>query len=77
VTRQEIEAWRRRWQLMNELELEELRSTPPEECLRQLEAMYASVDVLGCRAALEEGEAEVRGRWIRLKDRYGIRGKDR
>ena len=60
---------------MNELELEELRNTPPEVCLDQLESLYASVDVLGCRQALEEGEQEVRNRWIRLKDRYGIRRK--
>jgi len=73
MTKAEIHAWRRRWKIMNELELEDLRNTPPETCLRQLESLYASVDVLGCREALEAGEQKVRERWIRLKDMYGIR----
>jgi len=75
MTRKEVRDWRRRWKLMNELELKELRTTPPEVCLQQLESMYASIDVLGCRAALEQGESAVRARWIRLKDKYGIRRK--
>ena len=55
------------------LEVEELRSTSPEVCLQQLEAMYASVDVFGARESLAAGEEEVRARWNRIKDKYGIR----
>lgn len=73
VSPQDIAAYRRRWEVMRELELEELRNSSPETCLNQLEALYASVDVLGLREALAEGEQAVRERWIRLKNKYGVR----
>ncbi len=69
----EGEEYLERYRLMNELEVEELRATPPETSLQQLESMYASIDFFGWREALKEGEAELRDKWIRIKERYGRR----
>ncbi|MEX2175934.1 MAG: hypothetical protein WD872_16350 [Pirellulaceae bacterium] len=69
----EGQAWLDRWKLMNELEEEELRATPPEVSLMQLESLYASIDHFGWREALQEGEAELRDTWIRAKVRYARR----
>ena len=66
------QAWRDRWQLINELEEEELRNTSPEVSLRQLNALYRSLDVMGWRQLHRPGEEEVRQRWVRLKEKYGV-----
>jgi hypothetical protein len=60
-----------RYRLMNEREAEELRNTPLEVSLQQLEALYASIDFFGCREALTEGDAEVREMWARAKRKHG------
>jgi hypothetical protein len=67
----EGQAFLDRHALMNELEREELRTTSPEVSLEQLESLYASVDYLGWREALQEGEAELRQKWIRMKEKHG------
>jgi len=71
----EMQGWLDHWKFVNELEEEELRNTPPEMSLRQLEALHASIDVFGWREELGKGEEEVRQRWILLKEKYGIRNK--
>ena len=67
ITKAEGRAYLARWKLVNEAEIEELRSTPPEEKLRQLAALMASVEALGWSEPLQAGEAEVRERWRRLR----------
>jgi hypothetical protein len=71
MTREEARAYVARWKLVNQAEIEELRATPTVVKLRQLAALMASVDELGLREALSEGEAEVRERWRRLREAYG------
>lgn len=60
-----------RWKSINEAEIEESRRTPVEVKLRQLDSLMRSVDALGWRKGLEEGEAEVRERWNRLRKVLG------
>ena len=72
----EIRAWKKRWELVNQREIEELRAMSPEAKLRQLEALMRSVDQMGWREQLEEGVEEVRERWNKLRRIYGERRDD-
>jgi hypothetical protein len=67
LTRLEAKAFARRWQRINEAEIEELRAATLEQKLRQLAALMASVDAMGWREALSDGVQEVRDRWRRLR----------
>lgn len=70
MTKAEAKAWRKRWLLVNDMEREELRATPPAVKLAQLAALMASVRSFGWTESLREGESEVRDRWIRLREAY-------
>lgn len=72
MTRADARSFRRRWELVNRAEAEELRSTPPEVKLRQLAAFMASAEAFGWTAALAGEAEEVRRRWQRLKEAYGV-----
>lgn len=71
MTRVEAQAWKARWELVNEAEREELRNTSAELKLRQLAVLMASVKTFGWAEALADEEAEVRERWNRLRKAYG------
>ncbi|MCL4705437.1 hypothetical protein KJ068_09770 [bacterium] len=73
MTKAEAKKFRKRWQMVNAAEREELRKTPPEVKFRQLEALMASVDQLGWADALAAEEESVRARWRRLKSAYQSR----
>ncbi len=72
ISKEEAQDYKRRWELANAAEIEELRSMTPTEKFHQLVALMASVDDAGWREALQEEEAEVRARWIRIKEFYGV-----
>ena len=72
MTKEDADAFRARWKLVNHAEREELRATPVEVKFRQLAALMASVEQLGWTQALAEEEAEVRERWNRLRKAYGV-----
>jgi hypothetical protein len=69
---EEAQVYLERWQSVSAREREELRATPPAEKLRQLASLLASVDAMGWRDALAEGEDVVRERWIKLRKAYGV-----
>ena len=71
MTKTQAQAFRQRWQMVNDAECEELRRTPPELKLRQLDALFALAGQLGWMPALSAEEAEVRERWNRLRKAYG------
>lgn len=73
VTKEEAAAYKTRWELANAAELAELCVMTPSEKFRQLEALMASVDQLGWTEALQKEEAEVRERWRRIREYYGVR----
>lgn len=60
-----------RYRRLARREREELRATPVEVKLRQLCSLFASVDAMGWREALSEGDDEVRRRWQRLRQEVG------
>jgi len=67
MTPEQARAYKRRYELVEAFEREELRRTPVETKFRQLCALAASVDAMGWREALEAGDDEVRRRWQRIR----------
>jgi len=67
MTRAQARAWKRRWRLVNQAEIEELRRTPMEQKLRQLAVLMASTDEMGWTEQLAAEEEQVRKLWIRLR----------
>lgn len=70
ITKEQAREYKRRWRLVNQAEIEELRRTPMEVKFRQLQMLMASVDEMGWRAGLEEGVEEVRERWALLRRKW-------
>lgn len=73
MTRGEIDAWRRRWKLVNELELEELRSTSVDVKFQQVAALMGAVDFFGWREALADDDQVGYDRWQKLRQAYARR----
>jgi hypothetical protein len=72
MTREEAEQFKARWKLVNDFTDEEARRTPPEVKLRQTALLYEATHAFGWAEKLREGEEEVRERWRRLKEFYGV-----
>lgn len=72
MTKEEAAAFKERWRLVNERELEELKATSTEEKFKQLVALMASVDAVGLDDALKEEEQAVRVRWMKLREFYNV-----
>jgi hypothetical protein len=66
MDRSQALAWKERWRLVREKEIEEQRAMTIEERLRQLDAMFVLAHELGWDEALAAEEEEVRERWGRL-----------
>ena len=71
VTREQLLAYKRRYDLVNRMEREELRRTPVALKFRQLSSLMASVATFGWDAELADGEEETWHRWQRLRDAVG------
>jgi len=71
LTQAQARKFRARWKLVNAAEQNELQSTSLDQKLRQLAALMASADAMGWTEALASEEAEVRGRWNRLRAIFG------
>jgi hypothetical protein len=63
----EARAWKKRWEVVNSMEIEELQQTSMEVKMRQLGSMMALARELGWAERMAEGEADVRERWNRLR----------
>ena len=68
MTKEEARQFKTRWQLVNRVTLQEARRLTPEVKLRQLASLYEAGQALGWDARGQEGDAEVRERWRRLKE---------
>jgi putative transcriptional regulator len=67
LTRGEAQAFKRRWEVVDAAEKEELASTPVSQKFGQLAALLASAGQLGWTEALAAEEELVRERWARLR----------
>jgi transcriptional regulator with XRE-family HTH domain len=70
LTREEAQAFRRRWESVNAAEREELASTPVADKFRQLAALVASGVKLGWAEGAAAEEDIIRQRWARLRREY-------
>jgi hypothetical protein len=72
ITPTEAQAYFKRWELVREIELVELRRTSMDVKLRQLSALMASRGLFGVDPERENGVQLVRDRWACL--RQALRG---
>lgn len=71
VTRAELEAYRARWQAVNQLEIEEMRRTPISLRLKQANVLFRLAQSMRLHHAMDDPEIErVRARWVKLKAGY-------
>jgi hypothetical protein len=71
ITAAEARAYFKRWELVKEIELIELRRTSMDVKLRQLSALMASRGLFGVDPERENGLQLVRDRWARLRQALG------
>jgi hypothetical protein len=71
ITPAEAKAYFKRWDLVKEIELAELRRTSMDTKLRQLSALMASRSLFGFDPERENGIQLVRDRWARLWQALG------
>jgi hypothetical protein len=71
ITPTEAKAYFKRWELVKEIELIELRRTPMDVKLRQLSALMASRGLFGADPERENGVQLVRDRWACLRQTLG------
>jgi hypothetical protein len=71
ITPAEAQAYFKRWDLVKEIELAELRRTSMDTKLRQLSALMASRSLFGVDSERENGMQLVRDRWARLWQALG------
>jgi DNA-binding transcriptional regulator PaaX len=72
MTKKEAKAWKRRWEMVNQKEIEELRSTPLDVKACQIDALMRLAQTMKWDKVLQEGEEEVRGRWCRLRKALSV-----
>jgi transcriptional regulator with XRE-family HTH domain len=70
LIRAEAQAFKRRWEMVNAAEREELRSTKMALKFRQVAALLTSAGKLGWTGGLAAEEDLVRERWVRLRRKY-------
>lgn len=67
ITSEEARAYARRWELVREAEIAELRRTPVDTKFRQLAALTDSRRLFGSEPDRESGVQTVRERWALLR----------
>jgi hypothetical protein len=71
ITPAEAQAYVKRWDLVKDIEIAELRRTSMDTKLRQLSALMASRSLFGVDSERENGIRLVRERWARLWQALG------
>src|ERR1041384_1553012 len=67
MTKADGKAWLKRWRLVNQYEIEELRRTTPEQVIEQLESLNEFAESLGWLSDEEREVDAVRQLWARIK----------
>lgn len=67
ITTEQAAAYVERWRLVEEFQREELRRTPLEVKLEQVEVLAEMAETLGWQDALGADDERVRGLWSRLR----------
>jgi hypothetical protein len=69
MTKAEALSFKAGWRLANERIAEEIRSTSMTAKLSQLAVMFAAGEALGWSERMRDGEAAIRERWQRLREK--------
>jgi len=72
ITKAQAKEFRKRWEIVARAQRRELQLTPVSTKFEQLAALMASVQQMGFTKSLYSEEAEVRKRWIRLREVAGV-----
>jgi hypothetical protein len=70
MSKEEAQAFRARWQLVNAREIEELRNTSLDVKWQQFNTLLRWVDQFGWGSELAKDEGLVRERWARLRREF-------
>lgn len=70
ITKKEMKAYMKRWELVNEREREELRRTSMEKKLEQIDILMNSARQFGWGKKLSSEDKEVWQRWNLLREKY-------
>ena len=70
-TKEAAQAWRKRWELVNRHEIEELRRQTPDEKLVQLWTLMMAAREMNWNEQLQAEEESVRALWIKLRKAHG------
>jgi hypothetical protein len=63
--------WAERWKRVNAIEIEELRRTPPDVCLRQFFSLLNMARAMNWHTSTPREIDDVRARWNKLRKAYG------
>lgn len=72
VTKEEMLAWKDRWELVNEVQGEEARRLSLEDRFRELASLMATARALNWSGSSEEEDAAARDRWLQLYKAHGV-----
>ena len=76
MTKEEGQAFKLRWKLVNDRITEEIRSLTVEEKFRQLCSLYRFAKKMDWFERMREGEEEIFARWQRLRENWRQKGLD-
>lgn len=71
MSKSDVRDFQRRWKLVNEREIAELRLSSANTRWRQFNALLNLARQLKWDSTLAAGESEVRNRWARLRKAHG------
>ena len=70
LTKREAVAFKARWSMVNQAEINELRRTSIKRKAKQLATLIASVNTMGWSETLKSEESKARELWLRLKQKH-------
>lgn len=73
ITKEEAQAFTRRWALVNAIQREELQKITQAERLRRLDTLYTFARKMGWNTRNPEEENRVRETWLALRRYHGVR----
>ncbi|RMD92957.1 MAG: hypothetical protein D6813_04925 [Calditrichaeota bacterium] len=70
LIKDQVVAYQKRWQMVNEAEIQELRNTSRADKLRKTAMLMVSAQAMGWNDAVNSDEVNVWERWQKLREKY-------
>ena len=75
ITKEQANAYKKRWELINKAEIQELRNATFTQKMHQIQSLMASINTIdGWSNTLSKDEDIVRERWNKLRKVYNVSG---